>query len=300
MGQSDILLQPASFNSAYMSHLWTSSLAGNRTLFVEVAGGQVDFSDYNTMHTRLAAMKPVPGAVYTLAMARQMASRHAGRIYIDSPNIIAEHQFVVMRDGEQGVVDTAAEGALLAADAGVDVMSVSSTASVFSAARREGIELLTIRTEADAAQLVGKVAPDVAARIAADVKAGYAVVVPGAPVTVDGRPTSAWWRIDPATGHCLGIGQNGWGEAAVSYGKLVFELVINVGGAVFCFLSAHRCSDCSAAEAGMVKLACFVFGGIGGIGVVGGGATGYFMVGLWSAVALIITGYMTLRTPAKN
>lgn len=52
---------------------------------------------------------------------------------------------------------------------------------------------------------------------AADLKAGHVLVLTKAPAR-----SGAWWRLDPATGECLGIGDTGEGQA-VSEGVLILD-----------------------------------------------------------------------------
>jgi hypothetical protein len=47
-----------------------------------------------------------------------------------------------------------------------------------------------------------------------DLKAGYAVVFPPDARAVGGDQRIAWWRVDPRTGHTLGINHLGWGASA--------------------------------------------------------------------------------------
>lgn len=63
-----------------------------------------------------------------------------------------------------------------------------------------------------------------AGRVGEELKAGRVVVIPRAPVEIGGRKATAWWRLDPTTGACLGVGDTGEGQA-VSEGVLVLEKI---------------------------------------------------------------------------
>jgi hypothetical protein len=53
---------------------------------------------------------------------------------------------------------------------------------------------------------------------------GYLVVAPPKPVTVGADTFAGWWRVDPATGHTLGIGATGWGQAMPEWAVTVLTI----------------------------------------------------------------------------
>lgn len=89
------------------------------------------------------------------------------------------------------------------------------TPALFAEAEKQGIASVVLRT-ADAERL----APFPVAtrtRLAADLAAGFAVVVPEKPVAVDGAPRLGWWRIDLATGQTIGVMDTGLLQDFVEY-----------------------------------------------------------------------------------
>jgi len=50
------------------------------------------------------------------------------------------------------------------------------------------------------------------------------VVAPPKPVTVGTDTFAGWWRVDPATGHTLGVGATGWGQAMPEWAMTVLTI----------------------------------------------------------------------------
>jgi hypothetical protein len=116
---------------------------------------------------------------------------------------------------------------------------VISAARVCRRAREAGIPLLTLNPddESDVESLA--VAEEAKVRLRGELRRGYVVITPKQAVAVAGRKVTAWWRINPQDGMCLGVGQSGEGQA-VSEGMLVLEhisipMVENVMKFVACF-----------------------------------------------------------------
>jgi hypothetical protein len=105
----------------------------------------------------------------------------------------------------QGVADTVAESVLLSTAGG----PVRGAAAAFDAAIARGEALLTLRSPKDLdGAAASQIPPTVRHLVARDLADGYAVVMPSANST-----TFGWWRVDPQTGHTIGIGGPGWGAA---------------------------------------------------------------------------------------
>ncbi len=100
--------------------------------------------------------------------------------------------------------------------------TVCSTSAVFAKARAAGIPLLTIgrKTAAQVDSLA--ISKEAKTRISAELAGRSVIVTPARSVRIGGRKVTAWWRIDPVTGACLGIGETGEGQA-VSEGLLVLD-----------------------------------------------------------------------------
>jgi hypothetical protein len=93
---------------------------------------------------------------------------------------------------------------------------------------------------------------DIQARIYADLAQGYVVFMPKRALEVQGRRFHAWWRVDPAEGHTLGIGEQGRGQGTVTYG--IALRVVVVPFIVDCAVNADTDWDI---------LVCFIIGGMG-------------------------------------
>jgi len=142
-----------------------------------------------------------------------------------------------------GVWESAVEGLVLG---GGD--EVQDTLSFFEAARSQGVPILTLTPESQAAT-TDLALPEASLRaIERDLEQGYAVVVPEA--MPDDTTVAAWWRVDPVVGETVGRGADGRGNALAEY------------------------------QAGLVGIAFSVFTGIVGFGacMAGGGNLGCCMV----------------------
>ncbi|MGB5132153.1 MAG: hypothetical protein WBO00_06035, partial [Steroidobacteraceae bacterium] len=58
---------------------------------------------------------------------------------------------------------------------------------------------------------------DEIARVAADVNAGFMVLVPRQAVMIDDQQRVGWWRVDPASGETIGVMDNGFHAGMVEY-----------------------------------------------------------------------------------
>lgn len=85
---------------------------------------------------------------------------------------------------------------------------VVGTTAVMQQASAAGVAMRVLTSETPDAIPTAYAADD-RMRIAADLAAGYWVIVPEAPVSVAGDDVVAWWRIDPATGATIGMTPHG-------------------------------------------------------------------------------------------
>lgn len=97
-------------------------------------------------------------------------------------------------------------------------LPVFSASTVFRKAREAKTPIVVLKGRLEGVTLD----PAAALLVGEELKAGRVVVIPGAPVELGGRKAAAWWRVDPRTGACLGIGDTGEGQA-VSEGVLILE-----------------------------------------------------------------------------
>ena len=154
-------------------------------------------------------------------------------VFIDRPTILTRHRFPALQAGrlvlvsatdivsnevgvaltepdgfvarmDQGVFDTNLEAALAAGDTvlgnAAEAFATSDGWRTVSGHNREELDGLPLA--APARTLLN-----------GDLDSGFTVVIPAEPVGDGGPAFMGWWRIDPATGHTIGIGDRGWGQA---------------------------------------------------------------------------------------
>jgi hypothetical protein len=219
----------------FVAHLAASSLTAAAGVLHEVASG-------TTLHMKttdgpgLSGARPPSTALLALALMRRHGAE-AGEIFIDRLNLMTRHESVVptseglalrgafdivandvgvslaTRDGfaarlQQGVRDTNAEALLVSGGA------LGSTAEAFAASS----DWVVIRRGGQASSRSKDAVTYLGPDAETDIEAGYVLVAPRAAIHI-GRDTFAgWWRINSETGATLGIGANGWGQAA-EYGR---------------------------------------------------------------------------------
>jgi hypothetical protein len=122
----------------------------------------------------------------------------------------------------QGVADTVAEMLALGADVGM----AENTASVFSRLPANNNRGMLIAAGDEAAARALPWPEDEIARVAADVSAGYMVLVPREAVMIKDQQRVGWWRVDPASGETIGVMDTGFHMGKAEY-KLTL-LVITV------------------------------------------------------------------------
>jgi hypothetical protein len=111
----------------------------------------------------------------------------------------------------QGVADTVAEMVAV----GSNLQMAENTASVFARLASEGShgQLIAAR-DLDAAKTLPW-PEDEAARVAADVGAGFMTLVPRKAVLINGEQHVGWWRVDPNSGETIGVMDSGMHQAEV-------------------------------------------------------------------------------------
>lgn len=245
-----------------------------------------------------ARLPPLAAAAISVAATRLDANPLAASVYLDRPNIIAEHATLTRGTGGdlfvrhaidivengvgidpaeqlapgalrmlQGIADTNAE-ALVLGNGGEE----TGTADAFAAAPLD--ESWTLFHPGEEAGLSGLgLAPDIAARITADLAAGKLALVPSGQGGADGQ-IAGWWRIDPATGETLGMGANGWGAAMVEYAlvliaqTIIAEIECQIAKSVTAGLKAGSAKAAISKEAYLTKaeaILCGVNGVLSGL-----------------------------------
>ncbi len=237
MGESEMLVSVATTSQEFVDSLVADKMLANRASLSAAVHDlyTMNFQDYIAQAAQFADM---PSVLYDLALARAEFGQFPNDVYLDSPNIFCHHLSIrnkpagpwiycssidivandvaVRQDSsadpffaqlQQGILETNAEMLLMPEEGNDD-----NAADLYSRSQSKGIEWEVIRTAEQAERRLAKLSLDSRQRICDEISAGYVVLAPTAPLTVESRDRVAWWRIDPATGQTLGIGDQGWGQ----------------------------------------------------------------------------------------
>ena len=297
MGHTDILPQVCWLSPVFVGDLFATSLQANRPVFnaafdTSAVFGQEMFSQ----------IKPGPGPLYTLALARNKWGAAQRAVYLDRPNVLSFHTQMRTSSGgdltrlrafdivanavavrpdapedpfamrlAQGVLDTNAEGLLLDAECDAEASAplcspVRNTGRFF--AEHSG-DWTMIRDVADLESHPSNLPDDVRTRIELDLQEGHHAIVPSG-AGVGGEPFDAWWRLDPQSGRILGIGTAGWGSADKEYAILLLRF-INGGAAIasgyFCIESCERTFGRGGGRGSLCAASCFIQFGTASVGL---------------------------------
>jgi hypothetical protein len=240
---------------------------------------------------RTGSLQPLPGKLYELALARQNGSPVRDAMYIDAVNVLSYHRFfradpnanmvrceafdvvanaVSVCNGAkvdpfearltQGVADTNAE-AILSPPA----FKLGNVADL-AASGASAAGWVKANDPSDPALQQAQVPAELRARVEQDLRAGYAVIVPGKTAELRRRPIDGWWRIDPRTGEALGMGQHGWGTEMTEYCMLALGLGVSA------------------------QWACNVAAGLDKGGLTPGDAAVCALLGLGVAIGVVVVG----------
>ncbi|HEY3883576.1 MAG TPA: hypothetical protein VGL62_00105, partial [Vicinamibacterales bacterium] len=235
LANTDVLIQAADIPSTLVLHNVAQHELSQRDAWME-AIGETDRAKRQDLVRQIAGGVPPPSQPLVIyALARQVLNPHGADLGIDVPNIVTyrtEFQFkpqgtpavqelmdVVENERAvrpaapdafaarlgQGIADTAAE---VVATSG-DLDHSSNTLRIVASADSQRLRLIALfKTPAAAKDL--RMPADAAARLQADVAAGFAVVMPSAMQTLDGQSRIGWWRVEPGSGTALGIMDTGF------------------------------------------------------------------------------------------
>jgi hypothetical protein len=267
----------------------------------------------SSLADRASGISPLPGHLFGLALVRHQLGRLRDGGYLASPNVLTYRTFlktdpqgklllchgfdIVANDMavspgveedpfrirlEQGVLDTNAECLLMKACGRVE-----NTSEAFTRSPGQGGEWLVLRGAADLAGL--ELPADARARIERELAEGQVIIAPRQAVATEGRPVTAWWRIDPRTGQTLGIGERGWGATAVESIVKRARFVLTVVASTICALSVIE-SNLSPNAQGVGVGLCMIAGlvAIAGIGM--GGFAGQVLSLLSGIMGVILWG----------
>jgi hypothetical protein len=232
MRQTEILPLGSVPDPAFVLHLTTQAAQRNmlllRTRQADTSGGSGDaFTDV------AEGIATPPSPLYTLAIAR-FAWDQRGDVFLDRPNVLSRHLWlrpvaggavraeandIVLND--VGVAVDVADGAATRLRQGIrDTNGESlfpSTArpreSVGAAFAAPGDWVVATSASDPALQRL-RASADARVRMEEELNAGYVLVV-RPPSDEKGADVEGWWRIDPSTGHALGVSRSGWGQTLV-------------------------------------------------------------------------------------
>ena len=237
MIETEILIQPSWPASEFVADLTAQLALANKPVLDEFARDPFGKAPPNSMEL-FSKMTGIAGPAYLYSMLRSEVVMTSPSVFVDRPQVVAQHSMLtraapgeltsrtaldVVENGIgvdpfgpdafsvrllQGIADTNAEALALGEEGRRNVGEAF--------AQTLDNEDWTVLFPGDEKKVEGlSLAPDLAARILADLAAGYAVVSP--PGTAPDAQRAGWWRIDPSTGATLGMGEQGWGAVLVEY-----------------------------------------------------------------------------------
>ena len=240
MRQTEILPLGSVPNPSFVLHLATQAAQANMLL---LRTRQADTSGQRGALTDMAGqIATPPSPLYTLAMAR-FAGDERGDVFLDQPNVLSRHLW--LRPVSGGAVRAEANDIVLN-DVGVAVDVADGAATRLRQGIRDTNGEALFPSTARARESVGEAfatpgdwvvassasdpalgrlgaSADARLRMEEELNAGYVLVV-RPPSDEEGADVEGWWRIDPSTGHALGVSKSGWGqtllERAVKYATI--------------------------------------------------------------------------------
>jgi hypothetical protein len=281
--ETQILIAGFTPSPQYVQYVYGKALLANIKPYAAILRQAADAPHKSVDDKLMQQLKAFPADLYALAMARMDWSSQRDDVYLDSPNIISDHaglrqdaqgallncnaidivaNHVAVRPGlgdkafavrlTQGIVDTNVELAMVAGCG-----QVLNAADVF--ARSAPDQWLVVRSGNDAAWTGLKISDDLRARVNANLAAGQVVIIPTHARIIDGTARMSYWRIDAATGQCLGIGENGWGAAMTEQTSLYIKVFMRS-------LQAGACLAIAGYKQSAAGAAICVLGGGFGLG----------------------------------
>ncbi len=243
LGQTEVLVITGRFSDGFMEYLTIENLLSNQEAVLELFESLKE-PDPQQVLNQIAEITSPPGKLYDMALARSRFGWAGKGIFLDHPNLISLHsQLKLNPEGElvkyrsmdiiendvsvlqeqdffirlgQGVFDTNIEALLM--PPGEKILN---TSEVFN----KGSEWITLIGPEDKGFKNLELDKNVHEHIKQDLKNGYMVVAPKKAFEINGEDGTTWWRIDPETGHTLGIGTHGQGQAMVEYAEVAQTMI---------------------------------------------------------------------------
>ena len=254
LSQTEILLQPCEITVEFVSHLSSASIVANQAALKELAG-QRDAAKLREMASELFTKMHIWGPLPDVARWRSALSDRPIRWFVNRPNVLSFRVSppVVNADRAvaQEVVDIASNSIGVRASAGSDSFSIrarqgvadtvaelvairkelrgaENTASIMSMVKAENAGALVRPHDLEAIQELGW-PEEAAARLGANIEAGFAAFALRQPVDLDGQARAGWWRIDTMTGETIGVMDSGYHVALNERQLTDFQLNYMIG-----------------------------------------------------------------------
>jgi len=252
IGVTEILPLACGLSSEFIQELAATYFLLHRDIYLNLVENYESWSPEH-LFKEISGLRPFPAKLYSLALKRLSLSPFANDIYLISPNLFVRHltigeneheKFVkietldiiandvsaMSRDKghpfsiclEQGIFDTLLES-LEMEEKGV----IDNTASLFRLSKAQGIDWLLIQEMADFSRKRLRIPDDIQARLELEVSRGFSLLVPEKEIFAGGKSRYAWWRLHPATGNFLGLGEKGSGQALAEYAEKA-ELLLQI------------------------------------------------------------------------
>jgi hypothetical protein len=236
MIETELVILPAWPAPEFLADMTARVALANKPLLSEFTRDPFGKAPSNSIDL-FSKMSAIAGPAYLYSALRSETEMTRFSVYVDRPQVVAQHGVLtrvapgeltamaaldVIENGVgvdpfdsdpfftrmlQGVADTNAE-ALALPDDGENVGEAFKKAV-------DGNEWTIFFPEDESFVASLGLAPDVSARLVADLRSGNVVVSPMG--SAEAAERAGWWRIDPVTGATLGMGNNGWGSVLVEY-----------------------------------------------------------------------------------
>jgi hypothetical protein len=243
LGQTDVLVLSSRLTKEFIEYLNIENMYASTDLLLELFP-MVNEAEPQEVLAEMAEIPQLPAKLYDTALIRSQGGAEIKRTFFDHANILSFHSKlkenisgeiitfrgldivennVAVLDGDeflirlkQGVFDTNTEALLM--DSGHKVYNAS---EIFN----KGSEWVTL-SDHDI-NLLEKIKLDINSkeRIQQELKKGYIVIAPHEAAKINGHECTAWWRINPETGHTLGMGKHGWGQALTEYVEVAQTMI---------------------------------------------------------------------------
>jgi uncharacterized membrane protein len=141
-------------------------------------------------------------------------------------NPLAAIGFNMSRGGMESILEALALGTAPVSD-DLAVATRVHTQAVLDAAQAQGIGTVQLLPEDRLALDVMEIPPEAKLRIGDALDAGKLVLVPARGVEIDGRERLGWYEIDPASGHMIGVMDDG-GHQAEGVASRLFGTILDV------------------------------------------------------------------------